>query len=42
VSTSKATPKAKPSTGHVVVQPDAAEPVETAFAEVVGLIEQAR
>ena len=33
---------AKPSTGQVVVQPDAAEPVETAFAEVVGLIEQAR
>ena len=42
MSTRKATSKAKPSTGQVVVQPDAAEPVETAFAEVVGLIEQAR
>ena len=42
MSTRKATSTAKPSTGQVVVQPDAAEPVETAFAEVVGLIEQAR
>jgi len=42
VSTRKATSRAKSSSGQVVVQPDAAEPVETAFAEVVGLIEQAR
>ena len=42
MSIRKATSKAKPSTGQVVVQPDAAEPVETAFAEVVGLVEQAR
>ena len=42
MSTRKATSNAKPSTGQVVVQPDAAEPVETSFAEVVGLIEQAR
>ena len=42
MSPSKATSLTKPSTGQVVVQPDAAEHVETAFAEVVGLIEQAR
>ena len=42
MSARNAKSKAKPSTGQVVVQPDAAEPVETAFAEVVGLIEQAR
>ena len=42
MSTRKATSKAKPSTDQVAVQPDAANSVETSFAEVVGLIEQAR
>ena len=36
------TVKAKPSPDQVVAQPDAAEPIETSFAEIVGLIEQAR
>ena len=34
--------KAQPSPDQVVTQADAAEPIETSFAEVVGLIEQAR
>ena len=34
--------KAKAATGQVVSQGDAAEPIQTSFAEVVGLIEQAR
>jgi len=32
----------KATTSQVVAQRDAAEPIETSFAEVVGLIEQAR
>ena len=40
--TRKATPKANALTRRVDVRPDATEPVETSFAEVVGLIEQAR
>ena len=42
MSTRKATPKANALTRRVAVRPDAAEPVETSFAEVAGLIEQAR
>ena len=47
MSTKKVTPKPRRSTRQVAVlrggaQLDAAEPVETSFAEVVGLIEQAR
>ncbi len=42
MSTRRATTRARPPTAQVVVQSDAAVPVETAFAEVVGLIEQAR
>jgi predicted nuclease of restriction endonuclease-like (RecB) superfamily len=42
VSGRKGTSKAQTSTGQVVAQPDAAEPVESSFAEVVDLIEQAR
>ena len=42
MSAREAKSKAKPATGQVVVHADTAEPVETAFAEVVGLIEQAR
>jgi len=42
VSARNAKSKAKPATGQVVVHANTAEPVETAFAEVVGLIEQAR
>ena len=34
--------KAKAATGQVVSQGDAAELIETSFAEIVGLIEQAR
>jgi predicted nuclease of restriction endonuclease-like (RecB) superfamily len=42
VSARNAKSKARQSTAQVVVQPDAAEPIETSFAEIVGLIEQAR
>ena len=42
MSTRKAAPKASPKTSPVAVQPAVAEAVETSFAEVVGLIEQAR
>lgn len=42
MSTRSAVPKSKPSTGRAVVQTGAADPVEASFAEVVGLIEQAR
>ena len=42
MSTRKAAPKANPLTPPVAIQPDVAEPVETSFAEVVSLIEQAR
>lgn len=42
MSTRETAPKANPLTLRVAVQPVAAEPVEMSFAEVVGLIEQAR
>lgn len=42
MSARKATSRARPSTGQVAIRSGTSEPVETAFAEVVGLIEQAR
>jgi predicted nuclease of restriction endonuclease-like (RecB) superfamily len=42
MNTRKMAPRASPVPRRVSVQQDAAEPVEAAFAEVVGLIEQAR
>ena len=42
MSTRRTTPKASSTSGLAVVPPSDADQVETAFAEVVGLIEQAR
>ena len=42
MSARNATPKVNAVTRRVAVEPGAAESVETSFAEVVGLIEQAR
>ena len=42
MSTRKATPTAKSIGGRVAVQPHGADHIEPSFAEVVGLIEQAR
>ena len=42
MSTRRRTAKASSTSGLVVVPPSDADQVETSFAEVVGLIEQAR
>lgn len=42
MSTRRTTPKARSTSGPAVVSPSDAHQVETSFAEVVGLIEQAR
>ena len=42
MSTRRTTPKASSTSGPAVISPIDADQVETSFAEVVGLIEQAR